>query len=116
MDAKDTRKLLPLTPLSFQILMALADGDRHGYGVIKEIEGRTEGFVRPATGTLYAAIQRLMDQDLIVESDWRPDDPDQDDERRRYYRLTEFGRRVAEAEARRLSRIIEVAHEKRLLV
>ncbi len=108
-------RLLPLTHLSFQILLALADQDRHGYGIIKEVAQRTDGAIRPATGTLYAAVQRLMDDGLIDQSEWRPEDPESDDERRRYYRLTKYGRAVAAAEAARLAQILSVAQEKDLL-
>ncbi len=102
--------LLPLTPLSFHILLALAAGDRHGYAIIKEMERKTGGAMRPGTGTLYAAIQRLLDDGLIRVSPERPD-PEADDSRRKYYRLTAFGRNVAAAEARRLRRLVHLAAE-----
>ncbi|UCG88929.1 MAG: helix-turn-helix transcriptional regulator [Gemmatimonadota bacterium] len=110
---KDVAALLPLTPLSFQILLALADGERHGYGIMKEIDRRTKGRMTPATGPLYLAAQRLMDQGLIAESEKRPA-PEMDDQRRRYYKLTEFGRRVAAAEVERMAHLVGVALEKRL--
>ena len=106
--------LLPLTPLSFHILLALADQHRHGYAIIKDVEHRSEGILRPGTGTLYAAIQRLLDDGLIEESDDRPDPPE-DDARRRYYVLTGLGRRVAQAEARRMDHLVALAREARLL-
>ena len=109
---RDPDGFLPLTHLSFQILVALADEDRHGYGIIKEVTRRTDGAIRPATGTLYAAVQRLMDDGVIDESPWRPEMPEQDDERRRYYRLTKFGREVARAEASRLAQVLAVAQDK----
>jgi len=109
----DVAALLPLTPLSFQILLALADGERHGYGIMKEIDRRTKGRMTPATGPLYLAAQRLMDQGLIAESEKRPA-PELDDQRRRYYKLTEFGRRVATAEVERMAHLVGVALEKRL--
>ena len=106
-------QMLPLTPLSFHILLALADADRHGYGIIKEVRERTNGEMNPGAGTLYAAVQRMLDDDLIAESDDRP--AVGDDERRRYYRLTEIGRQVARAEALRLARLIRIAAEKKLI-
>lgn len=106
--------LLPLTPAVFHLLLALADGERHGYGIIKEVEARTEGKVRLGPGTLYGSIKRMLDERMIEESDERPD-PGLDDERRRYYRLTDFGRRVAVAEAHRLSQLVASARAKHLL-
>lgn len=114
-NSKTDIKLTTMTPMSFQILLALADEDRHGYGIIKEIEGRTSGELKPATGTLYVALQRLMDDGYIAESSWRPSDPEEDDGRRRYYRLTERGREAAAREARRLERLIAQARDKRLI-
>jgi DNA-binding PadR family transcriptional regulator len=111
---KDVAALLPLTPLSFQILLALADGERHGYGIMKEIDRRTKGKMTPATGPLYLAAQRLMDHGLIAESEKRPA-PELDDRRRRYYKLTEFGRRVAAAEVERMADLLGVAFEKQLV-
>jgi len=105
--------LLPLTPLSFHILLALADADRHGYGIIKEVRERTNGEMSPGAGTLYAAVQRMLDAGLVNETDDRP--AVGDDERRRYYRLTEYGRQVARAEALRLARLIRIAADKKLI-
>lgn len=114
MAGRDPEELLPLTPAVFHILLALADGERHGYGVIKEVDARTDGRVRLGPGTLYGSIKRMLAEGLIEESGERPD-PELDDERRRYYRLTKFGRRVAVAEAERLSRLVASARAKRLL-
>lgn len=100
--------LLPLPPAVFHILMALADEDRHGYGVIQEVSSRTNGEVRLSPGTLYRSIQRMLEDDLIVEINERPA-PELDDERRRYYRLTAFGRAVARAEANRLHELVRLA-------
>jgi DNA-binding PadR family transcriptional regulator len=111
---REVASLLPLTPLSFQILLALVDGERHGYGIMKEIERRTKGRMTPATGPLYLAAQRLMDQGLIAESDKRPA-PELDDQRRRYYELTPFGRQVAVAEVERMAYLVGVAFEKKLI-
>jgi len=88
--------------------MALADEDRHGYAIIQEVLARTNGEVRLSPGTLYRSIQRMLDDDLIVEIHERPA-PDMDDERRRYYRITTFGRDVAKAEVRRLSELVRLA-------
>jgi DNA-binding PadR family transcriptional regulator len=106
--------LLPLSPAIFHILLALADGDRHGYGIMREVESRTEGRVSLGPGTLYGAIKRLLRQGIIEETDERAD-PALNDERRRYYRLTEFGQRVLRAEAERLARLVKQAQAKQLL-
>jgi len=100
--------LLPLAPASFHILISLADADRHGYALIQNISDRTAGGVRLGAGTLYRTIQRLLEDGLIVELEDRPD-PDEDDERRRYYRITLFGRAVARAEADRLAELVRLA-------
>ena len=109
-----TRSLLPLTPIVFHVLLALSDGDRHGYGIIREVDQRTDGLIVLRTGTLYTVLKRLLELDLVEESDQRPA-PDEDDERRRYYRLTAFGKGVAEAEARRLEAVVALARDKRVL-
>ena len=106
--------LLPLTPAVFHILLALADGERHGYGIMQEIAARTNGTMRMGPGTLYGSIKRMLADGLIEASDERPD-PEADDERRRYYRLTNFGQRVAQAEALRLEQIVRLAHAKKIL-
>ena len=105
---------LPLTPPMLHTLVALADGERHGYAILKEISRRTDGTVRLSAGTLYALVRRATADGLIVESDERPD-PALDDERRRYYRLTPLGRRVAAAEIARLESIVEMARAKKLV-
>ena len=110
----DPEEMLPLTPAVFHILLALADGERHGYGIMEHVDETTDGRMKMAPGTLYGTVKRLVESKLIEESDERPD-PKMDDERRRYYRLTALGRRVAEAEALRYSRIIKVARAKRLI-
>jgi DNA-binding PadR family transcriptional regulator len=111
---KDPRGLLPLTPAVLQILLSLADEERHGYGIMREVEDRTGGGVRMGPGTLYGSIKRMLVEGLIEESDERPD-PELDDNRRRYYRITDFGRRVAGAEAARLEGLVRSAREKKLL-
>jgi DNA-binding PadR family transcriptional regulator len=105
-------ELLPLTPLSIAILLVLADGPLHGYGLIQALEIETEGRIVPAAGTLYAALQRMVDERLIEEAD-APAAPDAD-QRRRYYTLTAFGREVARAELRRLSGLLALGSAKRL--
>ena len=100
--------LLPLPEAAFHILIALADGDRHGYGIILDVAARTSGALKLSAGTLYRTIQRLLEQGLLVETRERPD-PEEDDERRRYYRLTPFGRAVARAEAQRLAQLVRLA-------
>ena len=99
---------MPLPTATFHILMALAGDDRHGYGIIQAVAARTGGRVRLSAGTLYRSIQRMLDQDLLVEVLERPA-PEDDDERRRYYRITEFGAAVARAEARRLAELVRLA-------
>lgn len=103
---------LPLTPLSMAILLALADEALHGYALMKEIARQTNGALKPGTGSLYTALQRLMDDGLIEESPELPA-PDHD-QRRRCYRTTKAGRDVALAEARRMMRVLDVARDKRL--
>jgi DNA-binding PadR family transcriptional regulator len=100
--------LLPLPVAAFHILMALAEDDRHGYGIIQDVAARTDGALLLSAGTLYRSIQRMLEQGLIVETHERPA-PDQDDERRRYYRITRFGTTVARAEAQRLSDLVRLA-------
>ena len=105
--------LLPLPPAAFHILVALSDDDRHGYAIMQEVAARTGGDVRLTAATLYRSIQRMLDQKLIVEASERPA-PEDDDERRRYYRITPFGRAVAKAEARRLAQMLTLARAKGL--
>ena len=108
MSQPTPESLLPLQPAVFHILMALADEDRHGYGIIQEVLTRTNGDVRLGPGTLYRSIQRMLDEDLIVEVHERPA-PELDDERRRYYRITKFGKAVARHEANRLAELVRLA-------
>jgi DNA-binding PadR family transcriptional regulator len=105
---------LPLHKDTFHILVSLADRDRHGYSVIQDVADRTDGAVRLSPSTLYGAVKRLLEQGLIEELSERPD-PEHDDERRRYYRLSKLGRRVAMAEARRLERLLADARATGLL-
>jgi len=98
----------------FHILLTLADKERHGYEIMREVDERSEGKVRVGPGTLYGSIKRMLSDGLIEELDERPD-PELDDERRRYYRLTDLGRRIAVAEAQRLERLVKSARSKKLL-
>jgi len=100
--------LLPLPAATFYILMALAEGDRHGYGIIQDVAASTDGALKLSAGTLYRSIQRMLEQGLIVETRDRPA-PELDDERRRYYRITPFGTAAARAEARRLTELVRLA-------
>lgn len=111
---QDPDSLLPLTPAVFNILVALADGEKHGYGIMLEVEINTNGLVKMGPGTLYGSIKRMLAKSLIAESNERPD-PALDDQRRRYYRLTAFGRKVLVAEAQRLADQVAVALKKKLL-
>lgn len=105
---RDPAPFLPLTEAAFHVLLALADGPKHGYLILKDVEERTSGAVRLGTGTLYGLIKRFLDDELIVETR-------ADDERRRPYKLTALGRDVAEAEAARLERMVRAARGVRLL-
>jgi DNA-binding PadR family transcriptional regulator len=100
--------LLPLPPVTFHILVALADEDRHGYAIMQDVTARTGGALKLGAGTLYRSVQRMLEQGLVVEINARPA-PELDDERRRYYRITPFGRAVAKAEARRLAQMLKLA-------
>jgi len=107
--------LLPLTPAVFNILLALADGEKHGYGIMLEVETNTNGQVIMGPGTLYGSIKRMLKAELIEESDERAD-PEMDDQRRKYYKLTNLGRRVLHMEAERLASQVMIARAKNILV
>jgi DNA-binding PadR family transcriptional regulator len=111
---RDTAPHLPLTSAEFHFLLSLADGDKHAYAIMKDIARRTDGRVRLSAGTLYGLVRRFVSEGMIVESVERPAAA-LDDERRRYYRLTEFGRDVAIAEAQRLEHLLALARSKHLL-
>ena len=104
--------LLPLPPATLHILLALADGELHGYAIIQDVEARTDGELRMSAGTLYRSIQRMVEQGLITEV--APRRTRAEDERRRYYRLTPFGTDVARAEVRRLSQLVRDARARGL--
>lgn len=105
---------LPLTPATFQILMALVGGERHGYAIMTEVAERTEGAVRLGPGTLYGSLKRLLDAGIVEDGGERTH-PETADERRRYYRITKFGLSVARAEARRLEAVVRTARQKKLI-
>jgi DNA-binding PadR family transcriptional regulator len=104
---------LPLTPLTMAILLALAKGDQHGYALMQEVEAQTGGAIIAGTGSLYSALQRLQDDGLIADSPDRP--AAGEDQRRRYFRITDAGRAAARAEAARMARVLEMARESRLI-
>jgi DNA-binding PadR family transcriptional regulator len=112
--ASSPKKSLPLTPAAFHILLALADGENHGYAIMREVAVHTHGSMRLGPGTLYGTIKRMLADGWIEESDERPD-PQLDDERRRYYRLTGVGQKLVRAEAERLEQLVNIARGKRLL-
>lgn len=105
--------IAPLTPAMFHVLLALADGDKHGYAILKEVAGQSSDKVRLSTGTLYGIIKRLLEDGLIAEVRKRPP-AENDDQRRRYYHLTAAGREVAAAEAARMEKLVARARSKRL--
>jgi DNA-binding PadR family transcriptional regulator len=109
----DVDRLLPLPAAAFHILLALAAGDRHGYGIMQEVEARTDGALRLSPGTLYRTVQRLLEQGLITEP--RRPDTASTDPRRRYYRVTPFGLAVARAESARLAGLVRMARGAGLL-
>ena len=112
-DRDEVNVLLPLQPATFHILVALADDDRHGYAIIQDVAARTKGEIKLSPGTLYRSIQRMLEQGLIVETRHRPA-PEEDDERRRYYRITPEGTAAAKVEARRLTQLVKMARAKGL--
>jgi DNA-binding PadR family transcriptional regulator len=112
-DHNGAHQFLPLTPAVFHILLALADRERHGLGIMSDVEERTGGAVVLGPGTLYGTIKRILDARLIEESKDRPDAA-ADDSRRRYYRITDLGRRVAELESRRLAQLLGIARDKKV--
>ncbi len=106
--------MLPLTPAVFHVLLTMVEGERHGYAIMRDVAETTHGRIKMGPGTLYGTIKRLLEARLIEESDRRPD-PSLDDERRRYYRLSELGERVVKAEALRYEAVARLARRKKLL-
>jgi len=115
MPKSDAQKFLPLKTQWFHIMLALAGGEQHGYGIMQEVLQRTAGKVRLWPATLYGSIKRLIEADLIEESDERPA-PEQDDARRRYYGLTALGKRVLDAECERLQELVRTIRVKQAMV
>jgi DNA-binding PadR family transcriptional regulator len=111
---RNPEALLPLTPAVFHILLALVGSDRHGYGIMQEVQDYTDSTLRIGPGTLYRSIKQMLAEGLIIELGERPD-PELDDQRRRYYRLTNFGQRVLKAETERLEHVLKVARARQLL-
>jgi DNA-binding PadR family transcriptional regulator len=111
--ATSERKLLPLTPPVFHILLALSDGERHGYGIMQDVAWQTNDALQLGPGTLYGCLKRMLAAGLVEESDERPD-PALDDSRRRYYRMTALGQRTVRAEAERLEGAVTAARSRRL--
>lgn len=107
-DRQAASKLPPLSPVFFHILLSLGEGERHGYALKREISLRTDGKLKPGPGVLYGSINKMLELGLIEESDDRPD-PHLDDERRRYYRITNYGRKAAQAEAARMRELAQLA-------
>ena len=112
-DKFSQNPFLPLTPPVFHILLALADEERHGYGIMLDVASQTNGALDLGPGTLYGCLKRMLASGLVEESGERPD-PDLDDERRRYYRMTDLGRRAVRAEAQRLADAVAAARAKRI--
>ena len=109
----DPSSFLPLPASAMHIVVALADGEKHGYAIARDVETLSDGVVRMGSGTLYGSIKRMLEQGLIEEADQRPD-PSLDDQRRRYYRLTALGRQVGAAEQQRLDHLLNAAQARRL--
>jgi DNA-binding PadR family transcriptional regulator len=109
---RDPRTAIPLSEQAFYVLLALVDGERHGYAIMQDVDERTSGTLKLGAGTLYGLLKRLLAAGIVVETDERPD-PDLDDERRRYYCLTPFGAAVLAAETRRLEELVRHARRKR---
>jgi len=113
-NEQSIQQQLPLNPPVFHILLALAEGESHGYAIMQEVRERSGGSINLGPGTLYYSIKRMVANGLIEETEERPA-AESDDERRRYYRVTDFGRAVAEAESQRLAELVELARAKHYL-
>jgi DNA-binding PadR family transcriptional regulator len=109
-DNSDLTKRLPLSPAAFSILLALKDGDKHGYAILREVSEQSDGMIKLLPGTLYNLLKRMLEDGWIEELDERPD-PAQDDERRRYYRLSGLGEQVVVLEAERLAKLVRSARK-----
>jgi DNA-binding PadR family transcriptional regulator len=113
-EGRDPNSMLPLTPAVFHIMLALAGGESHGYGIMLEVEQLTSGQMNLGPGTLYRSIQRML-VDGLIEETTDSNDSEEDDERRRYYRLTPLGLLVARAESQRLESLVKAAVQRKLL-
>jgi DNA-binding PadR family transcriptional regulator len=111
---RNPKEKIPLSPIALYVLLALADGDRHGYAIIKEIETATGGAIRLLPGTLYRLIKQLVDDAWIIEVE-APRSAAADDDRRRYYRITPWGRQIAQAEVDRLAGVMRMARAAKLI-
>jgi DNA-binding PadR family transcriptional regulator len=111
---RDPHSLLPLTPAVFHILLALSDRERHGYSIMRAVAADTNGSLQLGPGTLYGCLNRMLAAGLVAETDERPD-PEFDDQRRRYYAITDFGARTLRAEAERLARAVSAARARRVI-
>ena len=109
------RTLVPLSPVAYHVLLALADRNRHGLGIAEQVEATTGGSIAPGPGTLYGAIKRLLELELIDDTDEAPDDDRRDDPRRRYYQITPLGRRALALETAQLANVLKVAKAKRVM-
>ena len=109
MNPEVVQSFLPLRPVQLHVLISLGERDRHGYGIIRDTAERSAGEVRLGMGTLYRALHRMLEAGLVEESDQRPA-PEVDDQRRRYYRITDLGRRVAQGEIARMEALVRAAH------
>lgn len=114
-NTQNPHALLPLTPAVFHILLALSDGAKHGYVIMQEVKNLSQGQVKMGPGTLYGSIKRMLEAGLIEETDTPTSAPDEDDERRRYYQLTDFGQQVMRAEAVRLTQLVSAIQSKQIL-
>jgi len=112
--ASDPKTSIRISPAAFHIMLVLADGENHGYAIMREVAEQTQGSMRLGPGSLYGTIKRMLADGWIEESDERPD-PRLDDERRRYYRLTGVGRKLVQAEVERMEQLVNFARKKRLL-
>ena len=113
-DTSDLNRRLPLSPAAFSILLALVDGEKHGYAILREVSERSDGAMKLLPGTLYNLLKRMLEDGWIEELDERPD-PAVDDERRRYYRLTGLGEKIAGLEATRLADLVRAARKHGIL-
>ena len=111
---REITDFLPLHPKDYMVLFALSDGERHGYGLLKDIETHTDGVIKFDPSNLYRSMKRLIDQDLVIEAE-KKESPEADNQRRRYYKITPFGRNVLQAESVRIGQLAAAAKERNLI-